>query len=324
MRKQRKNVTTQATAELGYAAPPPGRRRGYRRPERRRRTGRLALLIPGMPRSVMRTPVYMEVQRGIERAARAAGQALLFSHILPGEPMPAQLVPQQIDGAVVFGDPDDPRLPRELRQVPLVRVMGQVDALAGHDHVTYDNVVIGRLAADCLLGRGHRHCGFVGDDAMGGLYGERGAVFRRCLEAAGGSFCCAWDDRLAVVSDEVHEIDLVRMGALLDRLLARRPRPTGLFLPADMLTNAAYPLLYERGVVPGRDIEIVSCNNEELLLANLHPRPAVVDIQAELVGRRAVEQLLWRLDQPTAGRVKILIEPALLAGPRENDTHGHA
>jgi len=305
-------LVREAMAALGYDPPPPGRRRGYRRPDRVRRTGRLALVIPGMSRSVLHAPVYMDVQNGIEQAVRKHGQTLVFSHIPHGDPLPAHLVPKKVDGVILFGNPDDPQLPRGLRKLPMVRVMGLRDPLAGYDHVTYDNAMIGDLAGNYLASCGHRHCGFIGGLAVGSLFGERGAKFQECIERHGGTVVPESAEDIAIVTEQKHQVNRKCICDLLDRLLAHTPQPTALFFPADMLTNAAYPLLYERGVVPGRDIDIVSCNNEELLLANLHPRPAVVDIHAETVGYKAVEQLIRRIDNPKSRRAEILIAPELL------------
>ncbi len=307
-------LVRQTMAALGYEAPPPGQRRGYRRPDRKRRTNRLALIVPGMMRSVFQSPVYMDVQHGIERGARAHGQAMLLSHIPYGAPLPLRMVPEKIDGAIVFGWSDEPRLLRQLQGLPVVRVMGIVEPFAGYDHVTYDNQAIGGIAGDYLLRKGHFHCGFIGSITPEGLFGERGAGFARCLAAAGGTVQSETDDRLAIITPDMHRGDRDRLGMVLDRLLAGRPRPTGLFVPSDMLTAAAYPLLYERGMIPGQDIDVVSCNNEELLLGNLHPRPAAIDIHAELVGFQAVEQLLWRLENPAAPRAVVKLEPSLVPG----------
>jgi LacI family transcriptional regulator len=111
----------------------------------------------------------------------------------------------------------------------------------------------------------------------------------------------------------VHEVDRNALEALVDRLLALSPRPTGLFAWADMLTAALYPCLHRRGLQPGREISVVSCNNEWPLLFGLWPRPAVVDIQGAKVGRRAVEQLLWRIPNRREPRAVLLLEPALKA-----------
>lgn len=55
------------------------------------------------------------------------------------------------------------------------------------------------------------------------------------------------------------------------------------------------------------------CSAREALgLQILHPRPATVDIHASEVGRRAVEQLLWRLDHPKEPRAAIMLTPELV------------
>jgi DNA-binding LacI/PurR family transcriptional regulator len=46
----------------------------------------------------------------------------------------------------------------------------------------------------------------------------------------------------------------------------------------------------------------------------LHPRPASVDIHAEAIGRRAVDQLYWRLDHPREPRQIVQLEPELYEG----------
>ena len=55
--------------------------------------------------------------------------------------------------------------------------------------------------------------------------------------------------------------------------------------------------------------------NETPYLANLHPRPATIDLGPEVTGRRAVEQLLWRIRHGTESRrVQVIVEPVLVPG----------
>ena len=41
------------------------------------------------------------------------------------------------------------------------------------------------------------------------------------------------------------------------QFLAAEPRPTGLFIEADMLTAAFYPFLDADAIEPGRDLNII-------------------------------------------------------------------
>ena len=60
-------------------------------------------------------------------------------------------------------------------------------------------------------------------------------------------------------------------------------------------------------------MDVISCNNETMLLAGLYPRPATIDIKAEYVGQRAVEQLCWRNEHPDdPSAIEIKIKPELV------------
>jgi LacI family transcriptional regulator len=99
---------------------------------------------------------------------------------------------------------------------------------------------------------------------------------------------------------------------LVDRLVSAKPRPNGLFVPTDLLTTRVYPLLYERGIRPGRDITIISCDNEEVRLSALNPRPTSIDIRPEDIGRRAVRRLLMRLENADEPPSRIQVAPKLV------------
>jgi hypothetical protein len=44
----------------------------------------------------------------------------------------------------------------------------------------------------------------------------------------------------------------------------------------------------------------------------LKPQPVILDLQAEAIGRRAVDQAFWRLSHPTEPAMRLMIEPILL------------
>ena len=88
--------------------------------------------------------------------------------------------------------------------------------------------------------------------------------------------------------------------------------PGGLFVSRDEEVVQVYRLLLERGVRPGRDIEIISCDNENIRLAMLHPRPATIEIATADIARRAVRRLETRIKQPREAPVRILVTPHLV------------
>ena len=63
----------------------------------------------------------------------------------------------------------------------------------------------------------------------------------------------------------------------------------------------------------GNGVHLISCNNEMPYLDRLRPAPATLDIRAESIGRRGVEQLIWRLEHlGVEERIRKMVEPALV------------
>jgi DNA-binding LacI/PurR family transcriptional regulator len=70
--------------------------------------------------------------------------------------------------------------------------------------------------------------------------------------------------------------------------------------------------MFERaGIVVGRDLTIISCDNERVRLSALSPRPHSIDLRSEEIGRTAVRTLLSRITNPNMPRANVLIHPSL-------------
>jgi LacI family transcriptional regulator len=303
-----------AIEECGYRPKSPQSRQGPRvRSRKPIRHKKIVLLFSGLP-SQLHSPVYSRVIHSIEERLNEEGWSLVVSTRSPERV--AESLPERVDGCILFcahGMGPDPRLMRELRNLGgTVRIMSNPVPGDLFDHVTYHNGRIGGLAADYLLSKGHCRMAAVGspDDL-------RVNDFCRAVIAGGGEIFRI--NRSGLIS-ETGKVQAPNAEAMLDvaqQLFDRSPRPDALFVPADILVMGLYQALLNVGISPGRDIEIVGTNNDAVFLDCLHPRPASVDIHAEAVGRRAVEQLYWRLDHPREPRQTIQLEPELYEGEPE-------
>jgi DNA-binding LacI/PurR family transcriptional regulator len=112
-------------------------------------------------------------------------------------------------------------------------------------------------------------------------------------------------------SGKVQVPDRHAMAEVAAKIAQLNPRPTAIFVRADIIASGLHHALPAVGIRPGVDIEIVGTNNDAVLLDQLHPRPVSVDIHVEQVGRRAVEQLYWRLDHSREPRQIVQIEPEI-------------
>jgi LacI family transcriptional regulator len=89
-------------------------------------------------------------------------------------------------------------------------------------------------------------------------------------------------------------------------------RPDGLFVSQDVEAIGLYPMLVQRGIRPGRDVQVISCNNEQSGLAMLSPRPATIDLGTDQIGRWAVTRLVNRIARPSEPPIRMLIAPRLV------------
>ena len=300
----------QAMASLSYT---PSDRRPGPKPFKRQRAEvvHVKFLALGGVRGTA-TPGFAELLGGVSDAADHHGIRLSFSHVPDASLLARHLQDEPVDGLLLHGRLSDPSVRARLGRLPTVWMMGNRTRPDWGDQVMPDGYATGELAARHLIGRGHQTLGFVNLEA--GFWALRSYehAFRATAEEAGVTAASFTYDRPRVETYwQPHAAEAVEqvVGRLLDAAL----RPTGVFVADDAQVAQVQPALQRRGATVGRDgIELISCNNELPYLAGLLPRPASIDIRLPLVGRRAVEQLRWRLRHPeVADRFRICIEPRI-------------
>ena len=284
------------------------------------RTRNVAVIVLGKTQEVwFRTPVYASVVAGVTSVARDLNLNVTIDGVLDGDELDRTLdTAGSLDGAIAFVPaPADAQLLERLRaRVPTVRVMGEETGAAVVDEVRPDNLLIGRLAYEHLAGSGHERLGFVTTRPESAIFFLRYMGFAVAASRAGRpvphAFVAGRFEPAAFGGATLHRGQ--SLAELADLLVAAPVgnRPSALFVSQDVETIGLYPLLAQRGVWPGRDVAIVSCNNEASGLAMLSPRPASIDVGAEEVGRRAVAQLLHRMAHPDEPPVRTLVAPRLV------------
>lgn len=300
-----------AMKELGYVprlvrpGPKTSKRAGVR-------TGAISFLAasPISPADMYTMPVFPALLAGVQRGAERGNMELVLSHLPDPEVLPPTLAHNRVDGLIVFfSEPQSVgRLDDVFRRFPAVGCfLGSAEVGKGIDHVLYDNSHVGQRAAEYLLERGHRHVAYVGDGRSRRVFRERRDEFVRKL-GEHDLTCTVIED------DEAMPGSLGQYaGALVDRLVAIEPRPTGVFCVTDDLLLAIFNGLRLRGIEPQRDVGLIGCNNDPSVMNQMHPRPATIDIKLGVVGEVAVEQLLWRMGHSgEAGRGTMLIAPEIV------------
>jgi len=301
-----------AMKRLNYT--PPAKRRGPKPKSRMGvHTGNIALLFVGTDPALLAAPVAASVLHAAEDALAQRGFNMIVGQLGDSDRLPPNVANGQVDGLLMHGYPPSRKIAETLNKFPTVWMLSQ-RRQRGYwgDRVAPDNQAIGRVAAEYLIDNTHAHVAFLHCDTTHLGFDARAEAFISWAKDSGAATATIVrnpDDQELSPHQQYTQENINR---LVDQLLDLSPRPTGVFVPRDPLTVMVYSALRERGVEPGRDIAIVSCDNNSML-AGLSPKPSTIDIRPSVIGSRAVDQLIWRMENPYAPiRSVCLVEPRLI------------
>lgn len=302
--------------EIGYIPKPKSLRRGPKRSFLNGfKTGNVAFLTSAEGFHILGySPLMMNVIRGIEDTLASYGMSMVQGTINANRQLPPIVSRGEVDGVIIWpdlGDVSDETI-GVLKNYQCVYLMtGREDRIPG-DRVLTNNGKIGVLAAKYLISKG---CKNLLQIDLDDIHKTKSAWIER------------WYG-FEAYSREVNAKRLVfnvRLNEILDLKIENKDEAkrslqsviqgygvTGIFCVSDSLAAVIYPLLRKMGIEIGRDVELISCNNERSILAGLDPLPVSIDICPEEIGRRAVEQLRWRVVNPyDTCRHIIEVEPML-------------
>ena len=306
-----------AMEQLQYV--PSAKRRGPKPKSSGIRTGNIGMLFFGETPTLAASPVAALVLHVIQDRLASNGFNLMLGQVSSSSGLPPIIANGQVDGLFLHGSPPPSDIRQQLsRYSACVWLLSQRQQLGyWGDRVAPDDLQIGTTASRYLIDRGHRRIAAIHCDATHLGFSTRTQGFQAEARKADIPFFILANESAtrATINDSARAN--TQFDELIDQLVSTDgPMPTGLFIPRDALTIRMYRALRMRGIKPGRDIEIVSCDNIPAL-EGLDPRPATMDIQPEEIGRRAVEQLLWHIrDRHAPMSVTSLVEPILVRGDK--------
>lgn len=249
----------------------------------RGRSYALGVVVPDLS-----NPFFLDVVAGVQRVASEAGYAVLLCDARETDPVRhvEALRGRQVDGVVIDAMGAWSLPPDALSGMAVVLVDEPSERLPG---VASDALEAGRLAAEHLLGLGHRELAFVGPAADTHTFRMRERGFFRRLREAG----------VALPSERLRRAHPSAAGgqAAMKALLSLPSRPTAVFCANDLLAvGALKACLKARVAVPG-ELSIVGCDDIELARV-VTPELSTIAVPARELGARAARLLLRRLDGP--------------------------
>jgi len=295
----------------------------------RKRANNVGFLLLQEDRDLLRLPVFSQLLLALDQVLAEEKMHLVISHVSEGEPLPATVNSERMDAMLLFGRLTGVESPQWDLFNPILLfesvAMSRIRFLGWADCITSDCVMGGRLAANYLLDRGHQRLGYLNPWPMHGPLKLAGESFQDVVRQSGAEMVTLSPGESHKEELDTHDLlnpyrSWLVVKRMVEGLLAlpSGDRPSGLYVANDEVTTLVYRSLAEHGVEAGRDIDIISRDNEEPFLATLSPRPASVDLNCEEIARQVVNRILYRLRYPMSPRgLRVLVPPKLAAGEIE-------
>jgi len=273
-------------------------------------TGRskvIALIVPDLVH-----PFFAEVAKGLSAVLRSHAYSLVISS---SEEDPAleqkeieHLLGRRVDALIIASVQTTAQSFRRIeeRRTPYVLIDRKFDGWPAN-FIGVDDALVGRLATEHLIDVGCRRIAHIaGTDvssAIGRLEG-----YKQTLEKHGVSVPDEW-----IVSRGAHADDLgdVTGYEAMQRLLALRPRPDGVFCYNDPTAMGAMLAILEAGLSIPNDLAVVGCGDVHYSRFLRVPLTTISQ-QTEAMGRKAGQLALSLVKAKAAGPVRtILLKPRL-------------
>ncbi|MEY9962203.1 LacI family transcriptional regulator [Streptacidiphilus sp. MAP12-16] len=259
----------------------------------------------------MGNPFFVELTRGAERTARAAGLGVTVCNSAQSPLEEAEYLSlfaeQRVRGVLITpADPTGRNLEGFRRHnIPFVLV-DRVGGGAGECSVSVDDVAGGALAARHLVAAGHRSIAYVcGPEHLHQVRDRRAGALAALAEAG------LTPD--ALVDVPVDRLDVAAGRDAGSRLLGLASRPTAVFCANDLLALGLLQTMFAAGVnIPG-DLAIVGYDDIEFAAAAAVPLTSVRQPAAAMGAMAA--QLLLEETGPAADQhrhQRVVLQPELV------------
>ena len=320
------SIVKKTIDELGYVPRPHHRRTGPHTKSRYSnnngiRKGAVAFATIGI-NTYGGTDV-QKVMNGALNVLDQHGINLILAHSSNGKSLPYNVSPDCVDGVIVLASSDiSDQVVAQLKRIHSVWVTSY--RTPDKTHIVGGLEVSGRIAAEYFINRGHRVLAMLSVDSHPShLAAREGFEFAAHKAGVSVQFIVPETSNQKIIDSVSTDLGTLERSIepLLERFLGLSPFPTGLFIPDDLMTALMYRLLYKRGIQPNKDFTILSCDNNQSLLAGLYPRPATIELGSTTCGEQAAQLLLNSIRSGgTENGVRVDIIPQIIESEQASDS----
>lgn len=274
----------------------------------------LARVLTGAPSKVIGlimldvlSPFFTQLAHSVERAAREEGYAVLLGNSENSAERELELVSMlsshRVHGALVT--PAGGRAVQSQDEVSLPLVYLDNAGTAESCSVRVDHLAGGEMAAEHLLGLGHRRLAFVGGRPTLTQFEQRLEGARRALKRAG----IAPENALIEVSGDGIGVD---SGMQAAELLLGRGLPSAIMCGNDMLAFGVFKALTAAGLRVPDDVSLVGYDDIEFAANWIVPLTTIRQPTVEM-GEQAAKLLIEHAEgNPDHRHRSVVMQPVLV------------
>lgn len=270
------------------------------------RSGIIALIVPDLVH-----PFFAEIAKGLSAVLRSKAYSLVISSSEEDPALEQQeiehLLARGVDALIIASVQTAPQSFRRIeeRHTPYVLIDRNFDRWSAN-FIGVDDELVGRLATEHLIEVGCRLIAHIAgsgvSSAIGRLEGYKQTLTKHGLSTS---------DDLIVSRPHGDDLSDVTGYEAMQRLLALRPRPDGVFCYNDPTAMGAMRAIFDHGLNIPEDIAVVGCGNVHYSKFLRVPLTTISQ-QSEAIGRKAGQLALSLVKANGAGRARtILLTPRL-------------
>ncbi|WP_405779446.1 LacI family transcriptional regulator [Streptomyces sp. NBC_01378] len=268
------------------------------------RSNIIALMVP--LRTDMYVPVMMEIAMAVATAARTHGYDILLLTGEEGAEAVRRIEGSALADAMIVMDVelDDERLPLLRAANRPAVLIGLPSETAGLNCVDLDFAAAGAVCAEHLAGLGHREIAVIGEAA---------AVYERHTGFAERTLAGLRERSAELGLRLLHrpcEGSYASVSATLSRVFDERPGTTAFVVQNEAATDPLLALLRQSGRAVPEDVSVVAVCPEQVAAHASVPLTSVA-VPAQEMGRRAVEQVIAKIEGRGSDEEVVLLAPEL-------------
>ncbi|MFD0115605.1 LacI family DNA-binding transcriptional regulator [Streptomyces sp. NPDC058320] len=264
----------------------------------------IALMVP--LRTDMYVPVMMEIAMAVATAARSHGYDILLLTGEEGAEAVRRIEGSALADAMIVMDVelDDERLPLLRAANRPAVLIGLPSDTAGLNCVDLDFAAAGAVCAEHLAELGHREIAVIGEAA---------AVYERHTGFAERTLAGLRERSAELGLRLLHrpcEGSYASVSATLSRVFDERPGTTAFVVQNEAATDPLLALLRQSGRAVPEDVSVIAVCPEQVAAHASVPLTSVA-VPAQEMGRRAVEQVIAKIEGRGSDEEVVLLAPEL-------------